>query len=532
MKRRDYFILFLSALILILLSGLIRHAPGYMDEAYYFQGGVRLYEGEGFTEEILWNYLDDPDGLPHPSHLYWMPLPSIVSYIGMVLSQSPSYSAGRLMFVLLAALISPFTAWFSWQLRKDRFLSMMAGVLGIFSGFYFAYYAAVESFVIYMLLGAGFLFGAFFANADCKSRPMIQALGLGVLAGLMHLTRTDGIIWAGGLVVYYLMRVIKDQKTEPPKKMVLYVVQAAVGLAAYFLVMSPWYVRNYHLFGSLTPPGSSRMFWLTEYDQTFIANPAWLTFNSWRAAGIQQIVQDRLAAMGTNLQSFLGVQSEIILFPFILIGAWKMRKEQVVQFSAIMWLGLLILMSIVFPYAGARGGFFHSGSAYQILFWSLAVIGFDDGLRWLSGKRKWNFVQARKVLGIGLLALCALVTLFLFAQRVVGVEDPGVGWGKTWTDNQNLDTYLMQAVDIGEHAPIMINDPPSYYAATRRPSLVIPYGDEDILLSTAKRYGVDAIILQVNHPAGLNKLYQTPENFSQFEVLGRYEDALILGVNP
>ncbi len=40
--------------------------------------------GYGFSEMVLWNFLDDPEGLPHPSHGYWMPLVSILSAAGMV----------------------------------------------------------------------------------------------------------------------------------------------------------------------------------------------------------------------------------------------------------------------------------------------------------------------------------------------------------------------------------------------------------------------------------------------------------------
>ena len=46
-----------------------------MDAEYYYAGGIRLAEGDGFTENFLWNYLDNPVGLPHPAFTYWMPFP-------------------------------------------------------------------------------------------------------------------------------------------------------------------------------------------------------------------------------------------------------------------------------------------------------------------------------------------------------------------------------------------------------------------------------------------------------------------------
>ena len=83
MNWRHYLILFIVGLLVPFGISRFQSMPGYMDADYYFVGGMQLAEGKGFTEPYLWNYLDDPSGLPHPSHTYWMPLASIVSAIGM-----------------------------------------------------------------------------------------------------------------------------------------------------------------------------------------------------------------------------------------------------------------------------------------------------------------------------------------------------------------------------------------------------------------------------------------------------------------
>ena len=83
MNWRHYLILFIVGLLVPFGISRFQSRPGYMDADYYFVGGMQLAEGKGFTEPYLWNYLDDPSGLPHPSHTYWMPLASIVSAAGM-----------------------------------------------------------------------------------------------------------------------------------------------------------------------------------------------------------------------------------------------------------------------------------------------------------------------------------------------------------------------------------------------------------------------------------------------------------------
>ena len=67
--------------------------PGNGDlAALDFQGlrgaGQRLADGFGFTEEVIWQYLDNPGQLPVPSHSYWMPLPSIMAAGGYLISDS------------------------------------------------------------------------------------------------------------------------------------------------------------------------------------------------------------------------------------------------------------------------------------------------------------------------------------------------------------------------------------------------------------------------------------------------------------
>ena len=71
MNWRIYTILFFLGLAIASGVASLQELPGYLDSDYYFVGGLQLVEGKGFTEPFLWNYLDDPAGLPHPSHTYW-----------------------------------------------------------------------------------------------------------------------------------------------------------------------------------------------------------------------------------------------------------------------------------------------------------------------------------------------------------------------------------------------------------------------------------------------------------------------------
>src|SRR4030066_270841 len=102
MTWRIRILLFAAGLAAVSLVVIFQNAPGYMDADYYYAGGIRLAEGKGFTEEFLWNYLDNPLGLPHPSHAYWMPLASLIAALGMKVAGSTSFWAARLVLIFIA----------------------------------------------------------------------------------------------------------------------------------------------------------------------------------------------------------------------------------------------------------------------------------------------------------------------------------------------------------------------------------------------------------------------------------------------
>ena len=133
MNWRHYALLFAVGLIVPLAVSSFQSLPGYMDADYYFAGGIQLAEGRGFTEPYLWNYLDDPAGLPHPSHTYWMPLASIVSALGMWIVGQSTYAAGRLPFILLSGCVPVMTAALAYQVSRQTRLAIVSGLLSIFS---------------------------------------------------------------------------------------------------------------------------------------------------------------------------------------------------------------------------------------------------------------------------------------------------------------------------------------------------------------------------------------------------------------
>lgn len=188
LNRRDYFILFILALMVALVVVALQPVPGYMDADYYYAGGKQLASGNGFSDPFLWNYLDHPQGLPHPSNSYWNPLASIVAAGGMALTGRVNFLSARIGFILTAALAPLVVAALAYRVSRKRKLAFLAGLLTIFSGYYLPFIVTTDNYGLYMLVGA-----LYFLILDKLTFP--KSIALGLLAGAFNLARGDGLLW-------------------------------------------------------------------------------------------------------------------------------------------------------------------------------------------------------------------------------------------------------------------------------------------------------------------------------------------------
>lgn len=500
MRWRDLIILFLIALGVLLVASRWVSSPGYMDADYYFAGGLQLAGGKGFQEPFLWNYLDQPAGLPHPSHTYWMPLASLVSAAGMALGQSLTFRWGQAPFVILAALIPPLTAQLAYRFTRKTWCGWVAGLLGVFSGYYLNLLVNTETFTLYMVLGAVFFLLAF---PETRFDAGWRVFLLGLVAGLLHLSRADGLIWLAGAVV-----VIVWQSTRSRLERSRILKQLALVVVGYLLIMAPWYARNLSLFDSLFAPGGSRTLWLTEYNQTFSFPADRLSPFAWWSAGILAHIKTRLWALGFNLKNFIGAQTLVVLAPMALLGAYRLRKKPAVVFTVGMWLLTLVIMTIVFPFAGARGGFLHSGAAVQPVIWAISPVGLaaliDIGVR----RRGWDGERSFKVFSIALIVIAGFITLGLFWNRVIGPDPANPIWGAEAQRYSAIDRALRE-MGLGDQDIVMVNNPPGFYLATGRPSIVIPGGELESVLSAGQYYDARVLVLEAGQE-NLLDLYSDP----------------------
>jgi hypothetical protein len=495
MNYRRYLFLFLLGLTVMGFAADLEGSPGYMDADYYFATGQRLAEGFGFTEDFLWNYLDDPEGLPHPSHAYWMPLTSLVVSLSMKITHSPGFWGGRILLLLFSGVIPPLTAALAYAMTRRRDIATLAGVLALFPGYYLPFLVTTDTFALYMLLGGSFLLLAYKPGAG-----PLRYFGLGLLAGLAHLARADGGIWFVLALSVAWGGFSSFQEGRPWLKNTLLVV------GGYGFVIGPWILRNWFTFGVLLSPGGSRALWLTDYNELFIYPARQLTPGRWWSSGMVSILSTRFRSLALILGRAFVEQGLIFLTPLVLWAALRLRDDPRVRLGAVAWLLNILVMGFVFPEPGWRGGFFHSGAGLQPLIWALAAVGLSEFVTWGNERRGWSSHQAWQVFSAALIVFAMLLTGFAMQQRVLGPDLRDAVWDDYYEKYLGVEAALEQ-LDEGKKQIVMVNNPPGYHLASGRPAIMVPDGGEQVLLAAGQHYQAAFLILDQNHPEGLKELY-------------------------
>ncbi len=494
---RDLLWLLGLALAVRLITALLVCHPGpIMDAYYYLDGAIGLAEGCGFSDPFLWNYLDDPAGIPHPSHLYWMPLSSLVMYPLLAWFGS-AFRLAQVPFVLLSALLPLLSYMAAWQIAGSRRQAWLAGLLTVFSGFYMIHWVTPDNFAPFALAGAGCLLTLGQGFAD--RRPIWFALA-GLCAGLAHLSRSDGVLLLAAPIILAVLR-LRPFKTSfssiPPVS--LFLIPFALFLLSYLLIMMPWFARNMLVIGRPLAVTGVRSIWLTSYDDLYSVGRelSWRTFWDW---GWGNILRSRLYGLWLNLQTLLFVNWMIALAPLGLIGVWRLRKHPRFAPAWVYGLLLYLTMSLVFTFPGIRGAMLHSSVALLPFLFAAAMDGLDALVDWVAARRsEWHAPLAKQVFGGGLVGIAALLSVFLMVRSLPRYRQPHL--------------YADLSPWIAEHIPpqerVWVNDPPAFYYYTRRECLAIPNEKKDVLTRLAEKYNARYLILDHNAPQPLRPWYDS-----------------------
>ncbi|MFQ6015986.1 MAG: glycosyltransferase family 39 protein [Anaerolineae bacterium] len=509
---------FLLTLLVRVLSAVPITQPGYMDAYYYYDIALNLHHGRGFVEDFVWNYLELPGDVTHASNLFWMPLSSIMVYPFFLLLGS-SYRTAQLPFVLTSALLSPLTYWLSYQLSNNRRHAFTAAALVTFSGFYTPYWVAVDSFAPFAMTGSLCLLVMHYGLSTGRRGYFLM---VGILAGLSHLARADGIIL---LVVVLVLLAWKVMSRDTPNRGQASILSLALLLGGYLLIMAPWFGRNWRTMGTLLPGGGIKTVFLQTYDDIFSFSKE-LSMEQFLAEGWQTILASRARAAWHNLLTLAG-GLHFFLFPLALLGLWQGRRYPIFHPPLLYLAFLYLAMSLIFPFPGIRGSMLHSATALLPFLAAAVPAALDQVVAY--GKRlrpNWELATAQPFFAAGAVGLAAAFSLLIYVQSVFPTQSEKavlLPWNQRFLFYQEVGDHLQDLK--GGEAPVMVVNPPAYFYFTGRPAIVIPNDGLEATLAAASRYGATHLILQWDHPRWLSALYRGQTTYPSLKLQDTLDDA-------
>lgn len=514
-----YLLLFALALIYRGLTALPVLRAGYMDASYTVHVAGQLTFGRGLVENVLWNYLDRPAGIPHPSNLYWLPVPALLAAPFTALF-GWSYRAAQIPFVFLSAFIPLLAFALARRLYGREDYAWLAGLLTLFSGFYTIYWVSPDNFAPFALAAASALL--VLARALESDHSLLWLL-TGFLIGLAQLSRADGILLLAVVpAAWWATRRFSDWRGWGRA--------LALTFVSYAVVMLPWFWRNMEAIGAPLPPGSLQTVFLQSYDEFFRLDVQDLTLARYLGWGLGPILKSKLDALSTNfLVVFFGV-FQIFLAPFVLIAALRARCRPEIVVYALYSVFLYLFLSLVFTFPSMRGSMLHSSAALVPFAAALAPAGLDAAVAWIAQRRKrWEPRSAQLFFRGGLVTLAAILSLLLFFSGVSGSPFGGTPTTPLWnlrdTEFAQVGAFLDRLGAPGAE-PVLTMDPPSFANDTGRRSIVVPTDGTKAVFDAAARYGARFLVLQYDHPRPLDDLYRRRSNIPGLELVEQFHDGL------
>ncbi len=182
-------------------------------------------------------------------------------------------------------------------------------------------------------------------------------------------------------------------------------------------------------------------------------------------------------------------------------------------------------MAFMFPFAGARGSFFHAGAAFQPMWWVAAPVGLNVVLIWLRKRGQFTDRNAPYIFQGLIVMLAFIVTVWLVNFRVITnpTNEEGV-----YAEVEEL--FIGQG--ISPQVVVIVRNPPGYYIRSGRPAIALPYGDESVILQVAERYGAGLLVLEGTGTFdSIQELYDNPKDTGAFIYLGEVDEAKLYRID-
>jgi Dolichyl-phosphate-mannose-protein mannosyltransferase len=467
--------------------------PAYPDSFYYVDVARQLAAGHGLNVDVVWIFAEvggripASPVLPIPSNAHWMPLASLVQ-VPFIWLLGPTAMASALPFAITGAFAAPL----AWAIARDAslppFVAVSAGILTALPGLSFVFMAQPDNFSLYQPLVAGSLW---LAARGLHGRPRAFAVA-GLLAGLATLSRNDGVLVLAVLGAVFLWDRWRSRRAigaRPPRPARIPFLSAVGAVALFAVAVGPWYLRQLAVFGSLSPStASGKVLFIRDIGEwNSITIPA--TLDHLLGMGVGPLLLSRLGGLVAAAFIFSILVGVLVLVPFMLIGAWRRRRDAMFG-PFLSYAVLLFAFSALVSAVHVPGGtFIHSAVALAPHGYVLALDGILGAAGWIAARRRgWDARAASRVFVGGAVAFGVLAAAF-------GSISVHAGWD---VKRQRMQAVAEALDAAGAPAAdrLMSIDASGYRYWTGHPGVVLINDPLDTVEAVARAYDIRWLVLE------------------------------------
>ncbi len=501
MSRREAWasagLVFAVALVVRAWAASLMPFPTPEDATYYWGVARNLADGHGLVSNAIWSFATparDPTtgafGLffPRPAFEIWLPLPTLLAAVPMILLGSTAYPVALVVPVLAGALI-PVLAW---RLAADlaleralppgraRTLAVGTGVVSAVALPLVLSSAVLDSTALFGVasLAACLLMTRLLAGGPVRALDP-RLLGLGLAIGIAGLDRNEAV-WVG--LAWAVLAAAAWRSFGWRRVGILVAVPAVVALA----VMAPWLVRDWQAFGSPLPGQAvTNAFSITGFEIFAWKDPA--TLASYLAQGPAALLGQRVDGFGHNLFNVILVPGAPVAIAGLVGLAWTGRARSV-RPLLVASVVTFVATTVAFPIQTQWGTYLHAAAGAQVLLVVACVDGLDRLLAAIGRRRGWT----RPVAWLGPLFAGFAAALFM----LVSIPAYGGQAADVRAAYEALPARLASAgAPVDAAAPVIANHPIWVAEAGGVRALALPDESVASVLDLARTFGARIVVV-------------------------------------
>ncbi len=483
------------------------------DTAYYWGVARNLAEGRGIVTDAIWSFATparDPISgtfgffFPRPAFEIWQPLPSVLGLLPMLASGSTAYGTTLPVAAVLGALV-PVVAWRiaadlaeerSLLAERSRTLALGAGlVAGVTLPLVLpsAHLDSTNPFAIPALLACLLMVRLVRRPPERLFDGRLVALGL--LIGVAGLARNEAA-WVGLAWALVAAGALHGRGWPAVVRAV-----AVPGLIA-VVVLAPWLVRSWLVFGSPLPGQAITNAWAITGNEIF----AWLdpaTAAEYLALGPAAWLEHRVDGFAHNLLYVLLVPGAPLALVGLVALPWATRFRSLRPLLVLALITFLVT-TLVFPVQTRWGTFLHASIPAALLLLVAGLAGLDEGLAWVGRRRGWT----RPVAWLGPL-FAGLGAVLFMVPGVIAYGGQARGTEAAYVD---LARRMAEAgVPLDGAAPVIANHPIWVAEVNRVDALALPDEPVASVVDLADTFGARVVILDGDHGGWPDRLADDPD---------------------